>query len=82
MTGGTWYNKVICKKLHGKVFEGFIRNERTDRNNIMCSINAQKKEHPSSCGDGSSDGGCPQSSNSTTEALVCSVQTYISSVVG
>ena len=38
MTGGPCYNTYICKKLHGKVFEGFIRNTRTDRYNIMCSI--------------------------------------------
>ena len=54
MTGGTWYNTSICKKLHGKVFEGFIRNSRTDRYNIMCSIYAHEKEHQSSCDDGSS----------------------------
>ena len=38
MTDGPWYNTSICKKLHGKVFEAFIRNARTDRYNIMCSI--------------------------------------------
>ena len=43
MTGGTWYNISICKKLHGNVFEGFIRNERTDRYNIMCAIGAHEK---------------------------------------
>ena len=43
MTGGPWYNTSICKKLHGKVFEGFIRNARTYRYNIMCSIDAHKK---------------------------------------
>ena len=43
MTGGPWYNTSICKKLNGKVFEGFIRNARTDRYNIMCSIDAHLK---------------------------------------
>ena len=43
MTGGTWYNTYICKKLHGNVFEGFIRNARTNRYNIMCSIDAHEK---------------------------------------
>ena len=38
MTGGPWYNTSICKKLHGNVFEEFIRNTRTDIYNIMCSI--------------------------------------------
>ena len=40
MTGGIWYNTYICKKLHGKLFEGFIINARTDRYNIMCYIDA------------------------------------------
>ena len=46
ITGGTWYNTSICKKLHGKVFEEFIRNERNDPYNIMCSIDAQEKHQP------------------------------------
>ena len=40
LTGGPWYNTYICKKLHGKLFEGFIRNARTDRYHIMCYIDA------------------------------------------
>ena len=44
MKGGPWYKTSIFKKLHGKVFEGFIRNERTDRYNIMCSIDSHGKE--------------------------------------
>ena len=59
MTGVPWYNTSICNKLHGKVFEAFIRNARTDRYNIMCSIDAYEKEHQSSCHDGSSGGGFP-----------------------
>ena len=43
MTGCPWYNTYICKKLHGKLFEKFIRNSRTDRYNIMCSIHAYEK---------------------------------------
>ena len=43
MTGGTWYNTSICKKLHGKVFEVFITKARTDRYNIMCSIDEHEK---------------------------------------
>ena len=43
MTGGPWYNKYICKTLHGKLFDVFIRNARTDRYNIMCSIDAYEK---------------------------------------
>ena len=60
----------MCNKLHGKVFEAFIINSRTDRYNIMCSIDAYKGENkPYSCDDGSSGGCCPLPTNSTTEAL-------------
>ena len=31
MTRGPWYNTSICNKLHGKLFERFIINIRTDR---------------------------------------------------
>ena len=43
LTGGPWYNKSICKKLHGELFEGFIISERNDIYNIMCSIDAYEK---------------------------------------
>ena len=60
MTGVPWYNTYICKKLHGKVFEGFIINSRTDRCNIMCSIDSHEiNNQSSSCDDGRSGGGCP-----------------------
>ena len=45
MTGGPWYNTSICTKLHRKVLEGFIRNARTYRYIIMCSIDVHEKEH-------------------------------------
>ena len=45
MIGGPWYNTSICEKLHGNVFEGFIRNARTYRYNIMCSIDAHETNH-------------------------------------
>ena len=31
MIFGPWYNTSICKKLRGKLFEGFIINARTDK---------------------------------------------------
>ena len=40
---GNW-NTSICKKLHGNVFKGFIINARTDRYNIMCSIDTYVRE--------------------------------------
>ena len=42
MIGGPLYITSNCKKLHVKVFEGFICNAKTDRYNIMCSIDAHK----------------------------------------
>ena len=69
MTGGPWYNTYICDKLHENVFKVFIRNARTDRYNIMCSIDEHEKYHWSSCDYGSSGGVFPLPSNSTAEAL-------------
>ena len=70
LTGGPWYNTYICKKLHGKLFQGFIINARTERYNIMCSIDAYETEHQSSsCDDGRSGRGCPLPKTLTTEAL-------------
>ena len=66
MTNGPWYNTYICKKLHGTEFEGSIRNTITDRYHIMCCTFPYEKEHKSSCGDGSRNGGCPLSSNLRT----------------
>ena len=74
MTGGPWYNISICKKLNGKLFEGFIINARTDRYHTMCYIDAYRKQHQSSiCDYGRSGGGCPLPTNPTTEAseLLC-----------
>ena len=68
MTSGPWYNTYICKELHGNIFEGFIRNARTNRYNIMRPIVAHKKRHPSCCDDGNSGKDGPLPSNSTTEA--------------
>ena len=70
ITCGTWYNTSICKKIHAKVFEEFIRNARTDRYNIMCYIDANEKENPSEYYYGSRGGGYPLTLTSTTEALV------------
>ena len=70
MTGGLWYNTSICKKLHRKLFGGFIINARTFRYHIMCSIDAYEKYHQSSrFYDGSSGRGCPLPKYSTTEIL-------------
>ena len=47
MIGGPWYKKPICKKLYGNMFEEFIINTKSDRYNIMCSIDAHEKLNPS-----------------------------------
>ena len=39
-TCGPWYSIYIWKKIHENVFEGFIKNARTDRYNIMFAIDA------------------------------------------
>ena len=70
LTGGPWYNTSICWKLHRKIFEGFIIYARTNRYNIISSIDAYKRDHQSSiCDDGGSGGGCPLPITSTTEEL-------------
>ena len=63
ITYGTWYNTSICKKLHGTVFGKYTRTTRTDKCNIMCSIDAHEKQQPSSVDDGRSGGGNALSSN-------------------
>ena len=42
-----WYNTAICSKLHGKLFEDFIRHARTDMYHLMCSIISHDKKQPS-----------------------------------
>ena len=55
--------------MYGKFCGEFIRNSRTERYNIMCYIDAHKK-NPLEHDDGSRAGGYPLTSNSTKEALV------------
>ena len=47
LDNGPWYNTTICSKLHGKIFEDFIRDARTDRYRLMCYIIAHDKKQPS-----------------------------------
>ena len=46
MNKGPWYNKSICLKLHGSIFEYFITHERIDRYNLMCYLVAHDKIKP------------------------------------
>ena len=45
LTGGTWYNTYICRKLYEKLFEVFIIKARTNIYNIMCYIDAYEIEN-------------------------------------
>ena len=49
-----WYNTAICSKLHGIVFEHFIRNNRTDRQNLMGYITTRNSQKPTYVDDASS----------------------------
>ena len=60
----------IFVKRNGTVFEEFIRNARTDRYNLICSIDSHQKQQPSYIDDVSNGGGNVSPSNSITEALV------------
>ena len=53
---GPRYNTAICSKLHINVFDGFIRNDKTDRCNIICSITAYDKQQPTYVDDSGSVG--------------------------
>ena len=66
---GPRYNTAICTKLHGTVFDDFIRNYRTSRCNIMCSITAHDKLQPIYVDDASSVGSRGIPNNATTVAL-------------
>ena len=70
ITYGPWYNTSICTKSHATVFEKYVINERTDRYNLMFSIDAHEKQRPSYVYDGISCGGHSLPSNLTTESLV------------
>ena len=66
---GPWYNKDICLRLYGSLFEDFITNTRTDRYNLMCYLVAHDKKQPSYEGDEISIGDRPIPKIATTEAL-------------
>ena len=54
---GPWHNKNMCSKQYGTICEGFIKQARTDRYNIMCSLVAHdrlqdnEQDYESSLGD-------------------------------
>ena len=66
---GPRYNTAIYSKLHGTVFDDFIRNDRTDRCNIMCSITTHDKLKPTYFDDSRSVSGRSIPKNKTTKSL-------------
>ena len=54
LNSGPWYNKNICSRMNGSLFEDFITQARTDRYNIMWSLVAHEKESSTSSDDESS----------------------------
>ena len=66
---GPRYNTAICSKWHGTVFDDFIRNDRTYRCNIMCSIPAHDKQQTACVDDAGNGGGRAIHNNSTPSAL-------------
>ena len=64
-----WYNTTICSKLHGTVFEYFIRNSGTDRYNFMSYITSHDRKQPTYVDFARSDGGISIPKNATTAAL-------------
>ena len=43
---GPWYNKYICSRLHGSMFEDFITHARIDRYNLMRYLVVHDKKLP------------------------------------
>ena len=66
---GPRYKTDISYKFHGTAFDGFIRNYRTYRCNIMCSIPAHDKLQSTYVDDAGSGGGRAIPNNATTAAL-------------
>ena len=66
---GPWHNKKKCSKLYGTTFEGFIKQARTDRYNIMCSLVAHDSIQDNEQDDESSPGDIEIPIDATVKAL-------------
>ena len=65
----------MCSKLNGTVLEYFIKNSRTDRYNLRCSITARDRKKPT-CTDDANSSVCRSiNNNATTAALKSLVET-------
>ena len=58
------------------MFEKYIRNARTDRYILICSIDSHEKQQPSYVDDGSIRSGDTLPSNSTTQVLYSLGETF------
>ena len=73
---GPWYNKCICLKLHGSMFEDFITHVRTDRYNLRCSLVVHDKMQPYYEDDERSLGDRSIPKDATTKALTALGTTF------
>ena len=64
-----WYNTEIYSRLHGSLFEDFIKHARIDRYILLCYIVAHDKKPPSYEDDEISIGDRLITKHVTTEAL-------------
>ena len=67
---GPWYNTTICSRLHGFSFEYYYITGIQDRHNLMCSIEAHGRYHPTVNNDSISFVVIPLPYNSTKCSLV------------
>ena len=42
---GIWYNRTICKKLNGQIFEDYLKTGQKYIYYLMCYIDVYNKEH-------------------------------------
>ena len=64
-----WYNKDICSRLHGSLFEYFITHAGTNRYNLKCYLVPHGKKIPAYEDDESSIGDRLIPKHVKTEAL-------------
>ena len=64
------YNTTICTKLDGQSFEDYLKTERNDRYELMCSVDAFDKQYVSITYDTIIVGGRPIPIASSKEALL------------
>ena len=66
---GIWYNRTICKKLNGQIFEDYLKTGQKDRYEFLFYVDTYDIIHPSVTNNGSSSGGRPLTIISSTDAI-------------